>query len=271
LLYAEVGILGVLAWLAVLVVALVVGFASLRAPPGPLRAVAAACLAGMVLIPAAAAAYDFADVPQSGWTLSVLLALAVAIAEISPRREVRRRWRWSNRALLPMAGFVAGAVVFAVTPAHSAATYRFETIAPIWVANAPKPETFTGSVLAETACAVMTEPPQSTGVSIECRRVDLTQPAWLGVGELRVQAGSADQVRAVSADVLDRAKGVVPGVSASPLGGIQSGRPTWARTAPVWFALSCLILALLIPPMTRHRDGPEHTGPMARRRSAVVV
>jgi hypothetical protein len=257
LLYAEVGILGLLAWLAALLTALGVGLAALRAPPGPTRAIAAGCLAGILLIPIAAASYDFASALQSGWALWTLVAIATAIAELSPRTTAHGGRRWANRVLLPIAGFTAGAAVFALTPVHSASTYRFETQVGYWAAAEPKPDEYIGRVLANTACDVMAATHLPDGVTVSCRRMDLTQPAWQGIGEARIQGGSPDQVRAAERDINVRVQAAVPGFQVFPLGGIQSGRPTWAQTAPMWLSAAGLIVAVIAPAGRRRPHPPR--------------
>jgi hypothetical protein len=263
LLYAEIGILGLLAWLASLLTALGVGLAALRAPPGPLRAIAAGCLAGIALVPVAAASYDFASVLQSGWALWILVAVATAICELAPRKAPGQRRRWADRVLLPVAGFTAGAAVFALTPVHAASTYRFETQTAYWAATEPRPDEYIGRVLVNTACDVMAAAPRTDGVTISCRRMDLTQPAWQGVGEARIQGPTTDRVRATESELNARVHAAVPGFRVFPLGGIQSGRPTWAQTAPVWLAAGGLIVGLIAPAGRRRPDSERELEPIA--------
>jgi hypothetical protein len=260
LLYAELGIFGLMAWLGVVAGAVRVGFGAVRAPRGPLRAIGAACLAGLVIFPFAGASYDLVNTPQSVWTLWVLVALATGVSEVSPRPAARPRLRWADLALFPVVGFTIGALVFALTPSHSAATYRFESVQSYWVNSAGAPQPFTGRVLADSACDIMTGAPRADGVTVDCRRMDLTQPAWEGVGEVHIQAGSAEQVGTAEVAILNRAKSVLPGLHTFELGRIESGRPTWARTAPVWLSASGFILACLGLPLGRWRSRPLGDG-----------
>jgi hypothetical protein len=270
LLYAELGIFGLLAWLAVLATALRAGLGALRAPSGSLRAIGAACLAGLVILPFAGASYDLTNTSQSTWALWVLAALAVGVSEASPRPVETTRRRWADRALVPVAGFTVGALVLALTPSHSSATYRFESIGPYWVAAANSLQPFSGRVLANSACDIMARAPRPGGVSVDCRRMDLTQPASEGMGEVRIQAGSAEEVRAAEVGILGRAKSVIPGLQTFSLGGIESGRPTWARTAPAWLAVSGLIIALLAPRRRRRQWRFDAAQPAPQRRVVAV-
>jgi hypothetical protein len=89
--------------------------------------------------------------------------------------------------------------------------------------------------------------------------MDLTQPAWQGVGEARIQGGSPDQVRAVENDLNARVHAAVPGFRVFPLGGIQSGRPTWAQTAPVSLATAGFMIGVIAPPGRRRLDAKRES------------
>jgi hypothetical protein len=198
------------------------------------------------------------------------VAVATAITELAPRTAARGRRHWPNRVLLPIAGFTVGAALLAFTPVHSASTYRFETQVGYWAATEPRPDEYIGRVLANTACDVITATPRPDGVAVSCRRMDLTQPAWEGIGEARIQGGSPDQVRAAERDLNVRVQAAVPGFRAFPLGGIQSGRPTWAQTAPMWLSAAGLIVAVIAPAGRRRPDPQRDVEPTAEMNLITV-
>ena len=111
LMYATIGVVGVTAWIALMVTAMATTARTLRSPRGTdSRNVGAACLIGIVAVAFAMATYDLVSTLQSQWALVFLAAVGVAAAETVPRPERVRR-RWGYRAALPLVGLGVGCLL----------------------------------------------------------------------------------------------------------------------------------------------------------------
>lgn len=252
LLYASTGIAGLVAFCALLATGVRATLGAWRAPPGPLRAIGAAVAVGAVLVPVAAAAYDFSSVPQSTWALWLLVALGIAvreeIAEPAPARH-----RSPLRLALPALGALAGTLVAMGAPAHVAVSYQAEVVSPYRLAVNRANEEYLGQVLVNTACGVVEAvAPAHRDAKIECLPL---YPFHLGPGLLRVRVEAADgaTARRVADETATALRRALTYAVTRPEPVATPGRSTLASTAPVWLAAVAAILAVLVPPLPAGR------------------
>jgi len=252
LLYANIGVVGLLAWCAVLATAAVGSLRALRAPRGSeARLVGVACAVGVAAVAVACAVYDAASTTQTPWALAALGGLGTAAGELASRRPLAaRRWAW--RAVLPIAGVGVGALVAVGAPVAFAETLTVYTGAPYVDAYAGNPVSqFTGATLANTLCGLVTGTAVTTaGTQVQCTPLtDVIVFAYPGAVVVTVRGPSAAAVRS------EVRRAFTPAFDTMYLAGgistpMQSGRPAWAVTAPLWAGAIGLGMALLLPPLT---------------------
>jgi hypothetical protein len=252
LMYVEGGVLALAALIATLVTALFSVAAGLRGPPGPDRALSAACLAATALGALGAGAYDLFSVPGSALPFWAVVALGVAVAERAPVTVVAVP-RSPARVLWPIGAALVGLVLFAGAPRHTAVTYRFESLPLYRVAYEAGNLDYAGRVLANTGCELArgaADPP----VSVRCRVID---QSW-GLGELRVSAPNRALAEREGTRITTAVHEVLPGFRAAEKE-VSTGRPTLLVTAPVWLALLAAIAALFAPayPVRRLEAAPR--------------
>lgn len=247
LVYGETGVIGLVLTVALWITAIGATVPALRAPTPSDRVLAASILAGVVLVPIAAGAYDFSSVLQSVWALWVLVVLGRTLAEHSGAVVPDAPRRLSpTRVFLPLAGVAVGTVAWSMVPAHSVASYTFETTTPRVIAADQRANEYLGRVLLNTACAAI----DSAAVRLEpahasCRSLRI----GFGIGSVRIEGRTdADVARAARevAAVLRRRDFRFQPHSA---GVVSRARPTWAQAAPVALGGAGLALMFLVPPL----------------------
>jgi len=251
--YTQLGVIGLLAWLAVLLASLAVALRTLRAPRGsPLRQLGAACVIGIVAVAVASGGYDLTFTEQSMWALVLLGALAVYLAEQLPARPVRARS--PIRALLPMMGAGAGALVLALAPVGWSRSYTLYLISPKELATQQAVQFgWIAGELAPTTCGYLDALPLRAGTELNCAQPSIYEnSAWPAQVTMSIAGSSASAVnaetrRALRVFQLDH----YPLVAAD--GPMESGKPSWAVTAPVSGAFAGLMVGLIVPPLRRRR------------------
>ncbi len=262
LIYGTLGVLGLLAWLGLILTVVAAAAPALRAPRGSgTRNLGAALGVGAALVLGAAASYDATVTSQTTWALMVLGALGVAVAETAPRPAPRPRRARSARLLLPVLGVAVGALSLARAPVSYSQDYQVDTIAP-WVVSYSGGyiDDYTGKVLVTSLCQMVTAPSRiRPGTAVRCIRADdIVSTSWDGQADVEVRGPTGPAVAAEARTAL----GVPLPLLISPTGPPQSGKPAWATTAPVWAGSVGLALALLVPSRRRRRpaEPPEPVG-----------
>lgn len=271
--YVTLGVIGLVAWAALLASGIATGLRCLRARRGgEIRTLGAACAVGMALTVVGGFAYDLSGLTSSTWAFVFMAALATSLAERVPARPpARLPARW----LLPVAGVGVGALVLLVAPTSASQVFVVDTQAPWISATSAQPaDPYVGSVLTNTFCGTVTAPGLLTpGNTVTCTSLADTSlwPAAVSV------AVAGPDARAVTAQAR-RIFGAFPGAELSNTpagrvhpgeiwvaGDITSGRPAWATTAPLWVGAVGLGLCLLAPVLAWRRRHP-----VAHRPSVLV-
>jgi hypothetical protein len=238
LVYASLGVPGLLTLSVALATALAVTlspvFRRRAEDPALPVALAAGILAGIL----AGGAYDLFTTPLSSNLLWILAALGTAVAELG-RLPSRSRVRPERLVIFPLVGAGVGLLVWALAPTHTADRFRFDAIPTPQLINTQGSEQLVGRILINTDCGVIKRRIASVAdTTVKCQ--DLKSGP--GSGEVRIEGRTKAEVsRAVSA---------VARIGAQhSIGGSVTGKPTFARTAPVWGAAAGLEAALLFPPL----------------------
>lgn len=235
--YAEVGVLGLAAFVAVLVSAVGESLLAVRTAVRPERLVAFAAALGLVVLAAGAFTFDTFSTPAAAETFWLLAALALVAQDGRPRP-------WPPLgARLRLAGvgaaFLLGLLLRASAPTHVAQTWQFESLLPYPATVAAA--TYTGTEIRTTFCKLAHEalPPRT----VTCQAIGDAP----GQGLLRLQAGSEAGVRAEQTRVLEAAARVrqLSRLTLMSRGPAVTGTPTGMRTAPGW--LPVLVAGLLLP------------------------
>ncbi len=249
--YTETGVVGALLLVAALGTGVLVCARGLRAGPSSTRTTCAVSLAGAVVLLGAGFAFDALSLRSSTDLLWLLLAVGVASGErtqgvLRPTLPTDAR----RRAAGVVAAVVVGSAVAVLWPSHVAVSTVFRTLPVAREAGGFDPVGI-GRTLVATTCgvaqAVAATDPE---VSLDCRA---REPA-AGFGTLRIEAPTEAQARSVLRSVVltTRERTRVTSLQVDLVGPPQRGVPTLARTAPVWFGLSALLLALLVT--GQHRE-----------------
>ena len=251
LVYAQLGMIGLVTFVAAIAIAIATALKGLRGRDGPERALAAAVATGLLLVPVAAGAYDLSSVAQSTAVLWLLAAVAVSLAETAPATATVTgtapvRWR-PVRLALPVAGAAIGVAVLALMPSHATATYRFTTLSDVKLAKANSDSRWAGQVLVRSTCVIV-DGMRISNAHVECRQRTFDKgPQAPGMGELRVEARSPQDAQAAAALVVRRVRGALPATEFDQVGPVETGRPAPVRVAPFWLGWAGLLVALLVP------------------------
>lgn len=245
--YATLGVVGILAWLSVMAMSGLAAGQALVARRGSYeRLVGAACLAGIVAAAVAAATYDFIDTAQSTWTLIVLGALGVAAAEAAGRRVVLH---WSMpRLLLPAVGSLLGSTLLVVAPVSYSVSLAVIPDAPWVLTSESAYYPIQGTEMVNTLCPVVTNRDYVVpGTKVRClqyNQVFLYNFPALAVVQVRgpTQQSVAREANAAFARISPQ----MP-LAVWPRGRITSGKPAWAKTAPLWGGCLGAFLMLVMP------------------------
>jgi hypothetical protein len=245
LLYAMVGVIGITVFFVVIITALATLARGLRGPPTDERLLAAAAVATLVAALVGTAFYDLFTVSGSSRLFWMVAAIGVTISEatvvVSERPDRLRPIHVIGRASLPVIGAVAGAVLTLFVPARAATTAAFDVLS-VEAAQAGGAEgSLIGRYLINTTCAVANTV-EADGIDIECREPREAST----IGELRVEGDAREDVDAAYATAITQIERHLPEVRVLSLS-VARSKPTWARTAPVWFAVLGLAAALLFP------------------------
>lgn len=259
--YVSLGVIGVAAFVALLITAGVTGLRSLAAPRNTwVRELGAATVVGIAFVAVASGTYDVTSTPQTRWTFALLAALAVALKEAVPVRApgqatVRPRRRWALRLVLPLVGVGAGFVMLATAPVSSSENFAVFTDSPTELAAATQPPgSYAPELLTNTLCDYLTNPDRVLpGSTLRCEQLSVAEPAaWPNEATVRIGASTPGAVRAEYRHSLaGLAPTVVSVVTAQ--GTVNTGKPAWASTAPLWLGLVGLGLALFVPPIRLRR------------------
>lgn len=252
--YATLGVVGILAWLSVIVmIGLVTGQALRASRDSVERLIAAACLAGTVGAAIAAATYDFTEAPQSTWTLVMLGALGVGAAEAAGCR-VALHWS-PRRLLLPAAGSLLGSTLLVLAPVSSSVSYAVMTDAPWVLTSESAYYPIQGTELVNTLCPVVTRAGTATeGLSVRCLQYNLVFPQnFPGYAVVQVRGPTPQAVRRGASQAFASISRQMP-LATWPMGHIATGKPAWAKTAPLWGGVVGAFLMLLLPPVFGRRS-----------------
>jgi O-antigen ligase len=252
-LYATLGVLGVLAWLGLIAVALTTTARAFRARGGTeTRMLGAACFVGICAAVVAGATYDFTNTPQSLWTLIMLAALGVATADTVTRP--KRARRSSTRVVVPLVGALLGFAVYAFAPVTSSESLSIVPIAPwiLIIEHAFYPNQ--GTELIHTLCPTVTNPDViASGTKVSCLQYSTVFPAdFPALAVVDVRAPTAAAVRQEGVRALAPISRSMP-MEIFANGTIATGKPSWAKTAPLWGGAVGLAVVLLVPPIRRRR------------------
>ncbi|MHB8593274.1 MAG: O-antigen ligase family protein, partial [Acidimicrobiales bacterium] len=253
--YIQLGMIGLLSWLVVLAAAVATALRTLRAPRGTTtRELGAACAIGIMAVAVAMGGYDVTGAEQSMWTLALLGALAVVLAEQVQRRP--RAARSPARALIPLAGAVAGVVVLALAPIGWSRSFTVYVLSPSELAAATTNANFGWSAtdLAAAVCGYLEAPSRrEPGTALRCDQPNHVAPSiWPAEVAVRIGGGSPGAVTSETHRAFGALK--APGYpTVIPDGPIVSGSPAWALTAPLSGAVAGMMAALLVPTITRRR------------------
>ncbi len=213
------------------------------------RAVAAACVVGVLAYLASTEIYDAFTLLQGPQVLWFLVAVATVVAERAGRPVVLRRLpRVQLRMQLAgaaVAGMALGWVLVAVAPTHVG--YRALVVAePAYRDALPYNTVNGGKYLLTTACTEAERIGSTlSGTSVDCRAV----PRTGGVGMLYLQAPTRAALLAAKERLVSTISGPggVRALQLYDVEGPRTGRPTVMRTAPAWLPLLVLGLTLLPP------------------------
>jgi hypothetical protein len=203
-----------------------------------------------------------------------LAALAVALKEAVPVRApnrvaVRPQRKWALRLVLPLVGVGAGFVMLAAAPLSSSETFAVFTDSPSELAVATQPPgPYAAELLTNTLCDYLNSPDRVLpGSTLRCEQLSVVQPAaWPNEATVRIGASTPGAVRAeYRRSLAGLAPAVVPVVTAQ--GTVNTGKPAWATTAPLWVGLVGLGLALFVPPIRLRRRGRVVSGFPSHRRT----
>lgn len=250
--YVETGVVGALAVVTCLLVAGRSVLPAWRLPAGAVREEGVAAFLGVAMFLASCVAYDAFTLVQGSHALWLAVAAGTVLVERCSPAPVatRRRPGLVAIAAAGVAGLAAGVVVFARAPEHAAQAAIFTTLSPAAEAADYYDPVTPAQRFVNTVCALAqsTRPPD---VRVQCD--DSFRGA--GVGVLRVQGEDGAAVRAALAGlttvVQDRAR--LRDFRLLPTDPLRTGRPTWARTAPLWGAWAGMVLALLLTSWSRPR------------------
>jgi hypothetical protein len=260
LIYAELGVVGVASFVALLVVLLAYSCAGLRAPPGFERRVAAAALAGMVAGVGGAFAFNLFTQMESALVFWILAALGVAIAERYRTPGAQGAIGRSRLAFLPAVLLVAF-LLSAFVPTHASVVAPFDA-EPL--ARLVSPGTSAvgsgGEIWLHSLCGTAHAARLPAKTKLSCT----DSHGSPGFGVLRVDAPSLGTAKRAMDTVRKAVDAELPGATVFPQT-TSVGAPTWARTAPAWAATAAAMLVLFFPYWGRRPT------PQAPARERVLV
>lgn len=258
LIYAELGVVGVAAFVALLIVLLAYCSAGLRAPPGWDRRIAAAALAGMLASIAGAFAFNLFTEMESALLFWILAALGVVVADRYAHERSHPALSRSRIAALP-AALLLGFLLSSFVPSHASVVAPFDAeplarLIPPGGTDAGS----TGQIWLHSLCGVAHATPLPPKAKLSCTDAHGSP----GFGTLRVDAPSLGTAKRAMGAIQTAAESQLPGAHVFPQM-TSVGAPTWARTAPAWAITAAVILVLFFP-YWRRRTAAAHAGPDER-------
>jgi hypothetical protein len=268
LLYAELGVIGAAALGALMIVLLASSIGGLRGPPGWDRLVSAAAVAGIVAGLIGGAAFDLFSLAGSANLFWIIAAFAVVAAE--RRGAIPFRTSWSPiRVAGAIVAVIAGLTIATIVPTHADVVTPFDSLPIDTVVQAPGSAVYPASFWRDDVCGVAKSVKLPHGVNLDCNDRFPTP----GFGELRVDAPSPVKAQAGMRTITSAVEQHIDGVRLHA-SSEESGRPTWARTAPVWLGVGGVLLAIFLPlPVRDSEDETEEellTAELTRNEPTLV-
>jgi hypothetical protein len=251
LVYSELGVVGAASFAALVIVLVAFSVRGLVRPPPWERLLAAAAVAGIVAGLMGGLAFDMFSLAGSANLFWVIAAIAVVLAERDPTRLPRARWS-SRRLAGPVLGVVVGVTLAVAVPSHADVVTPFDALPLRILVNARGNQGYAGQFWRNTVCGTAKAVPLPAGVNLECH--DRFQEP--GFGQLRVDAPSLAKARAGMATVRTALEDHVHGIRFHP-SSEEHGRPTWARTAPVWLGLGAFLISMFCPVGVRAEEDED--------------
>ncbi|MBW8792217.1 MAG: hypothetical protein JF597_01005 [Streptomyces sp.] len=236
--YAEVGVLGLAALLAVQLGAVGSAVRAVRSPVREERLLSLGCGLGMLLLLGGTFTFDTFSVPAAAETFWILAALALCALDGQPTPKVLTT---RARGALLLVAVVIGLGLHAAAPRHVAKTWQFEGLLPYDATV--QAATFTGTQLRGTFCSLAQI--EAAGLRVTCQQ-NGDAP---GQGLLRIEGRTLADVMAARDRALEAARRTrqLSLMTLYERGPAQSGTPTGLRTAPGWLPLLAGIWLLPVP------------------------
>jgi hypothetical protein len=255
--YVEMGVIGLVAVSACLAFALKSVAPALRTTDATLRDEGVVVVAAVVAFIASTFTYDAFTLIQG--THALWLAVAAGVVLVERRAPAAVALRWSNRVMGRAIagagmGLFLGLIVFEVAPSHTATQAYFTVLDQGEETRDPYDPLSPAQRFINTICTIA-DVTAATDIKVTC--ADTFGAA--GVGQLRIQAPNSFALRQAVADLENTVHTTARLTSFRLLTteAPRTGRDSWARTAPVWLALSGAVVALLLSPQRERRRGQE--------------
>ncbi len=152
---------------------------------------------------------------------------------------------------MPFVGLATGLVIASTVPTHTAVHLRMFVLDPRYLVHGSPNDGFVGRLIIDSTCGAAREV-LDRDIDIDCRDPLNLGP---GTGSVRLEARSVDELVRAQATFEQLVLRIHVNSTVTVIDGPRSGRPTWARTAPVWATVLLTEAALLVPPLTRRRRG----------------
>jgi hypothetical protein len=214
----------------------------------------AACLVGVAAFLVSTMTYDAMTLLQGARVLWLLVALGTVVAERRAGPIPVAVPQWQRPVVALVGGALAGAVAFALTPVHTAEELIFTTQPPADL-DAPYPAIASGTTFVDTVCTLARLEARSLpDASVDCVRTR----AGLGIGSLRVQAGSPKVMVVLAQGVASIVHADARLIDYRPyeLDHASTSRPSVLTGAPVWLPILTTMTTLLVPGLARRRPRP---------------
>ena len=255
--YGDLGIVGLVSFLILIVVVLLETSASLRGPPSLGRLAGAAAFTGIVIGVLGANASSNFNIPGSAFPIWTLVALALAIGERRTGLVPALPKPSLPRALVPALAIVAGLVISATGPTSTSSLYQFQTLSAAFETKVTRKPGYIGQLYIATGCTIASGIEDAVpGFQVRCRK-DLIGP---GIGQIQLRAPDRKRLGTGERQVLASLHSDLPVFWWQHLGKVEQGTATIARTAPVWLGIVGGAWFLLAGPFRRRRPAGPRQG-----------